>query len=106
MSGWMINVALSVPDVQDILDRLPDTQLRVAAGAFSLSFPDGVVAYGSDASPDTGTDITVKGPAAERARQIYRHLELETSDDVVLWMMNDGAVFEAGRGTTAGDLGL
>jgi hypothetical protein len=102
----MINIELPLAEVQRVLERLPEGRLTAFAGGFALAFPDGVVAYGSDADPEAGTDITVKGPADTRQWQIYRHLERETSDEVVLWMMNDGAVFEAGRGTTAKRLGL
>lgn len=106
MAGWMINIELPLPQVQEILERLPEGRVTGFAEGFSLSFADGVVAYGSDADPDAGTDIVVKGPADRRQWQIYRHLESETPGDVVIWMMNDGALFEAGRGTTARELGL
>ena len=102
----MINIDLPLTEVQSLLEQVSDGQLSVRADGFSLSFLDGVVAYGSDAAPEAGTDITVKGHSPTRHWQIYRHLESRTSDDVVMWMMNDGAVFEAGRGTTAEALGL
>ncbi|MEP7331533.1 MAG: hypothetical protein ABI692_05535 [Terracoccus sp.] len=35
---------------------------------------------------------------------IYRHLVENTPDDVVVWMMDDGAAFVAGRGITAEQL--
>jgi hypothetical protein len=106
MSGWMINIELPLQQVQQILGSLPEGQVKGFPDGFSVTFADGVVAYGSDADPDAGTDIVVKGPADTRQWQLYRHLENETADDVVLWMMNDGAVFVAGRGTTARELGL
>jgi hypothetical protein len=106
MAGWMINIELPLSQVQEILVRLPEGRVTGFAEGFSLLFADGVVAYGSDADPDAGTDIVVKGPDDRRQWQIYRHLENETPGDVVLWMMNDGALFEAGRGTTARELGL
>ena len=106
MSGWMINIDLPVAEVQSLLEKVPGGRLTVSAEGFSLSFPDGVVAYGSDAAPEVGTDITVKGPSETRQWEIYRELESRTADDVVMWMMNDGAAFEAGRGTTAEALGL
>jgi len=106
MSGWMINIDLPVSEVRSLLQRVREGRLTTLADGFSLSFPDGVVAYGCDAAPDAGTDITVKGPSAKRQWEIYRQLESRTPDDVVMWMMNDGAAFEAGRGTTAEALGL
>ena len=102
----MINIDLPVSEVQSLLARVPGGLLTVFAEGFSLSFSDGVVAYGSDATPEAGTDITVKGPSPTRQWEIYRELESRTPDDVVMWMMNDGAAFEAGRGTTAEALGL
>ncbi|WP_141821380.1 hypothetical protein [Humibacillus xanthopallidus] len=102
----MINIDLPLEIVQQILEALPEGQVKGFAEGFSVTFADGVVAYGSDAEPDAGTDIVVKGPAATRQWQLYRHLESESPNDVVLWMMNDGAVFVAGRGTTAAELGL
>jgi hypothetical protein len=106
VSGWMINIGLPLAEVQRLLEQLSDGQLSLFADGFSMSFPDGVVAYAADAAPEVGTDLTVKGPSPSRHWQIYKHLESRTPDDVVMWMMNDGAVFEAGRGTTAKALGL
>lgn len=106
MSGWMISIDLRLGQVQEILEGLPESELKVFADGFSLVFPNGVVAYGSVAEPDPGTDIVIKGPCDGQQWEIYRQLERQTPNDVVLWMMNDGAVFEVGRGTTARELGL
>lgn len=108
MSGWMINIELAVDEVQDLLASLPGSRLTVAPDGFALAFfAEGVVAYGSKAHPECGTDLTVKGPSpAEPAWQLYRFLETQTSDDVVLWMMDDGSVLAAARGTSAEELGL
>jgi hypothetical protein len=102
----MINIDLPLEQVQEILETLPEGHVKGFAEGFSVTFQDGVVAYGSDAEPDAGTDIVVKGPADARQWQLYRHLETGTPADVVLWMMDDGAVFVGGRGVTAGELGL
>jgi hypothetical protein len=108
VSGWMINIELPVADVQDLLQSMPNNGLTAVRDGFALAFcaPD-VVAYGSDAAPDRGTDITVKGsPIEESSWQLYRFLEAGTSEDVTLWMVNDGSQLEAARGTTAEELGL
>lgn len=107
MSGWDINIELTVNEVQDILATMPDTMLTVHPDHFALSLSEDGVAYGEDAAPDRGTDITVKAGALEEpAWQLYRFLESATDSSVVLWMMNDGALLEAARGTTAEELGL
>lgn len=108
MSGWMINVELAVDDVQYLLRSLPHSRLTVDPDGFALAFfAKGVVAYGNDATPERGTDITVKGaPLEESSWQLYRFLEAGTSENVVLWMMNDGSQLEAARGTNAERLGL
>ena len=106
MSVSMINIDLLVDDTIAVLRTMPDVGFHDIPGGISVALHEGGVAYVGDAAPESGTDINVKDRSDAIGWLIYRHLVENTPDDVVVWMMDDGAAFVAGRGITAEQLGI
>ncbi len=104
MSISMINIDLTVGETINVLRAMPAVGLFDIPGGISIALDQGGVAYVGDASPDSGTDINVKDRSDTIGWLIYQHLVGNTPDDVVVWMMDDGAAFVAGRGITAAQL--